>query len=91
LVRALGGFAEPVFLLNGNPTIDVAGTPTTAFTVDAYGRVTFTTAPASGALLTWSGAFYWPVRFDDDTTEFSQFVFNLYEVKALKFTSEKLP
>jgi hypothetical protein len=38
LVRALGNFVEPVFLLNGAPTISVAGTPTSAFSVDLYGR-----------------------------------------------------
>lgn len=91
LVRAFGGFVEPVFLLNGAPVITVAGTPTSAFTVDNYGRVTFTSAPANNAALVWSGAFYWPCRFDDDATEFEQFVSNLFSVKALKFTTEKLP
>lgn len=93
LVRGLGGFAEPVFLLNGDPTIKVAGTPSTNWTVDAYGRVTFTTgnAPASGADLTWSGSFYFPCRMDEDVTDFSLFLYQLYELKSLKFSSEKLP
>jgi hypothetical protein len=93
LVRSLGGFTEPVFLLNGAPTIEVASTPNTQWTVDQYGNVTFNSghAPASGAALTWGGSYYWPCRLDDDTTEFSQFVSNLFEVKALKFSTEKLP
>jgi hypothetical protein len=92
-VRALGNFVEPVFLLNGNPTIAVNGTPSAAWTVDLYGRVTFNagSAPASGAALTWSGAYYWPCRLDDDTTELSKFLVNIYECKALKFSTEKLP
>jgi uncharacterized protein (TIGR02217 family) len=89
LVRTLGGFTEPVFLLNGAATIDVAGTPTAGFT-EASGLVTFNTAPSSGAALTWSGSYYWPVRFDDDTISFEKFVFNMYATKALKFSSEKL-
>lgn len=93
LVRGLGGFVEPVFLLNGAPTIQVAGVTSSSWTVDGYGRVTFTTgnAPANGAALTWSGSYFWPCRFDDDTTNFDQFFSNMLEVKALKFTSEKLP
>lgn len=91
LVRPFGNFVEPIFLLNGNPTISVAGTPTTAFTVDLYGRVTFNAAPANGAQLTWSGAFYWPCRFDDDSTDISLFQSGIYQAKKLAFSSEKLP
>ena len=91
LVRALGGFVEPVFLLQAQPTISVAGTPTTAFTVDNYARVTFTSAPANGAALSWSGSYYMPCRFDDDSTDFSKFMTKLYELKKLAFSSEKLP
>lgn len=93
LVRALGGFVEPVFLLNGNPTIKVGGTPSSNWTVDGYGRVTFTTgnAPGNGAALTWSGSYYFGCRFDEDTVNFEQFVSNIFSMKALKFSSEKLP
>jgi hypothetical protein len=93
LVRALGGFVEPVFLLNGNPTIKVAGTLNTNWVVDAYGRVSFTAgnAPASSAALTWSGSYYVPCRLDEDVTDFSKFLSQIYELKKLSFSSEKLP
>jgi hypothetical protein len=95
LVRSLGGFTEPVFIINGTPSITVAGTPTSSFTVSTYGVVTFNSAPASGAALVWVGGnnpdYYWPVRFDDDTTDLSNFVQNLFDCKSLKFSSEKLP
>lgn len=93
LVRSLGGFVEPVFLLNGNPTIKVAGTLTTNWTVDAYGRVTFTSgnAPGSAAAVTWSGEYYIPCRFDEDSTDYNKFLAKIFENKALKFSSEKLP
>jgi uncharacterized protein (TIGR02217 family) len=96
LVRALGGFAEPVFLpvLSGGlvTQITVAGTPTTAYTVSPYGVVTFTSAPANGAALAWTGTFYFGCRFDDDATDFSNFMSGLFELKSpLKFSSEKLP
>lgn len=91
LVRAYGNFVEPVFLLNGNPTIEVAGTPTSAFTFDNYGRITFNSAPANGASLTWSGSYYIPCRFDSDTLDGEQFLYNIFKVGSLKFSSEKLP
>ena len=93
LVRSLGGFVIPVYLLNGNPAIKVAGTTNSAWTVDAYGRVTFNSgsAPANGALLTWTGSYYMPCRLDDEVVDFSQFLYQLFELKSLKFSTEKLP
>jgi uncharacterized protein (TIGR02217 family) len=94
LVRTVGGFTEPVFLLNGAPSIYVAGvlqTLNTNYTIDNYGNVTFTTPPANGAALTWTGSFYWPCRFDDDETAMSLFVSSIYDLKSIKFRSEKLP
>lgn len=39
----------------------------TDFTVDATtGLITFTTAPTSGHVITWTGQFHIPVRFDSD-------------------------
>lgn len=90
LVRSLGGFTEPVFLVNGTPTIDVAGSPVTPASISAYGVVHFSSAPANGALLTWSGSYYWPCRFDEDSTDFSKFLATIWELKALKFSTEKL-
>lgn len=91
LVRTLGNFVEPVFLINGTPVISVSGTPTAAFTIDTYGRITFTSAPAAAAVLTWSGAYYWGCRFDEDTTEFEKMLVNIYQCKSLKFSTDKLP
>ena len=91
LVRSFGEFVEPVFLINGNPTIEVAGTPTTAFSIDGYGRVTFNAAPANAAALTWSGSYFWPCRFDDDASDITQTMSGFYKAAKLSFTSEKLP
>jgi uncharacterized protein (TIGR02217 family) len=95
LVRSLGGFAEPVFLpvLAGGLVTQVtaAGTPTTAYTVSAYGVVTFASPPANGAALAWTGTFQFGCRFEDDATGFSNFMSGLFELKSLKFSSEKMP
>lgn len=87
LVRTFGGNTEPVMNVNGAPTIKkdgVALTPTTDYTIDAYGMVTFTVAPAAGAALTWSGAYYYRVRFEQDTTDFEQFLWMLWEAKRVE-------
>jgi uncharacterized protein (TIGR02217 family) len=91
LVRGFGGQAAPVFLVNGTPTIMVGGTPTAAFSISAYGVVTFSTPPAVNALLTWSGNYYMPCQFDDDTLEVENFMSQLARVKSLKFSTVKLP
>jgi len=91
LVRTYGGFTEPVFLPVGTPTIKIAGTPTVAFTVSNIGQIIFNAAPALGALLQWTGTFNWPCRFDEDTLDLEKFMQNLWELKSLKFTTEKLP
>lgn len=85
LVRTYGAggntFAEVVNNVSGTPTIYINGVATTAFTIDGNGFVTFTTAPASGAVLTWSGSYCYRVRFSADTLEFNQFMRNLFELK----------
>lgn len=58
---------EPVFDLNAAPSIYINGvlkTLTTDYTVSATGLVTFTSAPAGAAVLTWSGSYYQRVRLD---------------------------
>lgn len=95
LVRTMTGigansFVEPVWLPNGTPVVKVNGTPTVAFTLGATGLVTFTVAPALAATLTWTGAYYWPCRFDDSMLDFEQFAYTFWEQKKIVFSTEKL-
>jgi uncharacterized protein (TIGR02217 family) len=93
LSRSLGGFSEPVQNLNTTPSIYVNGvlkTLTTDYSISSTGLVTFVTAPAAGAALTWSGTFYYRVRFVNDTAEFSQFLYNLFELKKLSFVGSTM-
>jgi uncharacterized protein (TIGR02217 family) len=81
-------FNEPVFA----PTITnikISGTPTSAYTLGTQGLVTFNSAPAAAAALTWTGTFNWLCRFDEDTAQFEKFMNNLWELKTLKFTTIK--
>jgi len=100
LVRSMGGFIEPVQAVNASivATVKVNGA-TQAFgtqwgwifgTWGPYG-IQFTpgNAPASGAAVTASFSYYWPVRFLADDVEFSKFMNRLWENRKLEFESVK--
>ncbi|OIR10972.1 hypothetical protein GALL_71430 [mine drainage metagenome] len=88
LSRPYGGFAEPVQNINGTPAIYVNGTLKTAgtdYNINSTGLVTFTAAPANGAVLTWTGNYYYRVRFAEDNADFTNVMNNLWELKKLNF------
>lgn len=95
LVRTMTGtganvFVEPVWVPIGTPVVKINGTPTVLFTLGATGLITFNTPPANGALLTWTGTYNWPCRFDDDTASFQKLMTNFWDLKKISFTTEKL-
>lgn len=86
LTRSYGGFTEPVQNVNGAPSIYVAGvlkTVTTDYTISSTGLVAFTVAP-TGAL-TWTGSYYYRVRFLQDAADFNQFLQDLWDLKKMEF------
>jgi uncharacterized protein (TIGR02217 family) len=58
-----------------------------SYTLGQTGQVTMATAPANGAVITWSGSFYYRVRFADDGLDFEQFMQQLWDVKKLTLQS----
>lgn len=89
LTRAYGGFIEPVMNVNTLTNIKKAGVAQSNpanYTIGSTGLVTFTSAPANGAALTWTGSFYFRVRFLQDVAEFEEFMKNLWQLKKLEFT-----
>jgi hypothetical protein len=54
---------------------------TSAYTVSATGLLTFTTAPAAGLPIYWSGSYYYRCRFVADQADFSKFMHQLWELK----------
>lgn len=97
LVRAVksGGFTEPVQNVNGAPVIKVAGVTKTAgthYNIGSTGIVTFTAGniPTSGQALTWTGNYYFRVRFMQDEAEFNEFLYKLFDLKRIEFLSVKL-
>lgn len=91
LTRTLiaGGLAEPIYNLNGaiavykNGVLFAPGYSVTA------GAVTFSSAPAGGVALTWSGAYYWRCRFDQDSADFENFASLNWKLSGLSFVNVK--
>lgn len=91
LVRTLGSFVEPVFFpVTPIPTVRVNGVATSAYTLDSTNRIVFNSAPPAGQNVDWTGTFYWPCRFDSEPFEFDNFASGLFEMKSLRWSSEKL-
>ncbi len=83
LSRDMGGGTttlEPVMNFNGTPSVYVNGTLTTPGSISSSGVVTFSSAPASGAILTWTGNYYFRCRFDTDNVDFTQFLQNFWSL-----------
>ena len=92
LVASLGSANDPVQDLNGSPSIFDNGSLVNPvnYTIGATGIVTFTTAPASGHALTWTGSFYRRVRFLQDQLDFEKFAINFWQLKKVELKSIKL-
>lgn len=87
------GWPEIVQNFNGTPQIYKAGvlqTVGTHYTLSGTGVVTWVTAPAAAAALTWTGSFYYRCRFTEDTLDVSEFVNRWWSMKKLAFQSVKL-
>ena len=88
LARTLGGFLEPLYGVNGTPAFTVGGSATGA-AVGATGAITFTTPPAAGAQLRWTGQFFWRCRFAAETLEFTRSFATFCECKKVEFLTVK--
>lgn len=86
LVRVLGGFTEPCENINGTPSIYLNGVlQVSGYTISATGVVTFSAAPSLGVAITWTGDYYWRVRFDQDSSEFEENMKHFFSNKKLSF------
>jgi len=93
LSRNIFGYPDIIQNTNGTPTIYVAGTLTAPASINATGIITFSTAPAPGAALTWTGSFYYLCRFAEDTIDATRnFTINSgvdhWMIQGVKFSSE---
>ncbi len=81
-------FYEPIYAPHVVSHLYVNGTDPGGWTVDSLtGKVTFASAPANATALTADFTYYFRVRFADDTAEFSNFMYQLWELKQVKLQS----
>ena len=93
LSRNINGAVDIVQFVIGSPLIYINGTLTTSYTMSVTGVVTFSTPPAVGAVLTWTGSFYYLCRFSEDTLDSTRsFSINngldQWMIQGVKFQSE---
>ena len=97
LVRAFGGFVEPVLAPNVVSKVYVDGVDNTAYvTVNNWGSsspgvITFAGGhiPTTGQVITADFSYYWPCRFSEDNIAFNKFISNIYEGKRFSIISLK--
>lgn len=88
LSRQVNSFVEPVFAAYG-VTVLIAGSPTTSYAY-ANGKITFPVPPVAGAVLAWSGYFFWGARFDQADVSTEQFANGYWLSKGIKFKSVRV-
>ena len=79
LVRNHPYWAEPVNGIVEIPQIFIDGILTTEVSVDPYGVVTFDNPPPAESVLTWTGNYYFRVRFDNDEIKLTRTWDGLWE------------
>ncbi len=96
LVRAYGSYVEPVLApkLSGDGAVSIAvnGTPKTVgthYTLGTDGLVTFLTPLTPGHILSWSGKFYYRVRFVQDSADFDNFLHQLWALEKIEIQTVK--
>ncbi len=87
LGRAIGGFYEPVSYVTGISSVTVNGAATGAYAFTAPNMITFSSAPASGAAIAWTGTYAFQCRFLDDQLDFEEIMSGLWQNKSVKFRS----
>lgn len=90
LLRAHPYWVEPVLGIVEIPEIYIDGELCTEVSVDAYGTVTFDEPPAADTTLTWTGNYYFRVRFTDDELELSRTWQGLWEGISIEMKTVKL-
>lgn len=95
LVRTLGGYTEPVFApitvsISAQTSGGTTAVSSSAYSIGPTGAVTFTTAPAAGTTVLWTGTFAWLCQFDDDEMATQQDFASIWSADGIKFTTVKL-
>ena len=89
LVRTRGGFVEPVSAADGAISVFKNGVLQTSGVTVSGSVVTFSTPPAFGDAVTWSGAYLWRVRFEGDDLDFEKMLHRIWKTGKVEMTTFK--
>ena len=91
----IGDGYEPIFVVNNTtpPSIFVNSTlktVTTDYTINnTTGILTFTSAPASAAIISFTGSYYWNCRLEKEQYDFSRMLNGVWEAKTINLITVK--
>lgn len=88
LCRTYAGFTEPIYGVKDTPIVAVNNVPA-PFSLTSKGFIKFDTPPPERAAITWSGEFYYRVKFKESMLEFNNFSYQLWDAKTVEFISVK--
>jgi hypothetical protein len=89
-VHQYGEYIEPVFGVNNKPVIYINDVVTNAFIWDKQGLITFNKAPSAGAVLSWTGRWFYRCHFQNDEAEFQQIFMGGWDLEEIILESIKL-
>jgi hypothetical protein len=91
MMRALGGFLEPVGWVTNVANVYLNGTAQagSSYSIAPPNSLTFTTPPASGVTIAADFSYAFNCRFLDDQMDFEEFMSNLWKLGSMKFRSVK--
>lgn len=96
LVRAFGGFVEPIFAPLNVTAVYLDAVPVSGalWSVSSWGAaapgvLTFLTPPTLGQVVTADFSFYFPARFERDDQTFQKFMAGAYSADGVSFRSIK--
>lgn len=73
-LRTFGTFVEPVFNINTITNVKVNGSVTAAYTLQPNGVIRLNVAAPAGQSVTWTGSYYFRVRFVEDRLNLKKFL-----------------
>lgn len=93
--KTLGGFTEPVgyvdpatvqvYLQQGETTNEIL----TGWTLNSKMQIVFDSPPADGAIVKATYTWKYRVRFNQDEAEFSNFMYELWELRQITFKTDR--
>lgn len=91
MMRALGGFLEPVGWVTNIAAVYLNGVPqsASAFSPSAPNALVFGSAPGAGVTVSADFTYAFNCRFLDDQIDFEEFMSNLWKLQSMKFRSVK--